>query len=234
MTADSWHRGRKDAPRALGRAGPQAALRGRWDNTASTWGGLPSAKTPTKPSSRREAAQAMCPAGSLLLCLQPSPSEGHHMEEADCWGSAFRTEDRLPLCPPCEQANPLSSSDSKYCKGQLSELRQGSCWATSHQASPQVRPGQKRWEGNHVPVGSHETHNQTTPFSVPCALPPEPAGSAAAGAAPWCQCRVPGTCPSVQPPELKSDPSPDGKACKGTGNLSGELHKVFASSTEQT
>lgn len=168
------------------------------------------------------------------LCLQPSPSAGHRMEEADCCGSAFRTEDLLPLCPPCEQANPFSSSDSKYCKGQCSELCQGSCWATSHQASPQVRPGQKRWEGNHVPVGSHVKHNQTTPFSVPCALSPEPAGSAAAGAALWCQCRVPGTCPSVQRPELKSGPSPDGKACKGTGNLSGELHKVFASSTEQT
>lgn len=67
MTADSWHRGRKDEPRALGRAGPQAALRGRQTTQPSTRGGLPSAKTPTKPSPRREAAQAICPAGSLLL-----------------------------------------------------------------------------------------------------------------------------------------------------------------------
>lgn len=45
------------------------------------------------------------------LCLQPSCSEGCHVEEAGCWGSASRTEDHLPLCPPCEQANPFSSSD---------------------------------------------------------------------------------------------------------------------------
>lgn len=100
--------------------------------------------------------------------------------------------------------------------------------------------GWKRREGNHVqvrgcerPVATRHTTKRNLfhalrsekclcshgaeQGAVPCALPPEPAGSGAAGAAPWSCCREPGRFPSEHQSEQKSGPFPVGKACEGKG-----------------
>lgn len=80
-----------------------------------TWGGGRGVFLQSQPQQSPHRAVRLCRQCVLQeassLCLQPSCSEGCHVEEAGCWGSASRTEDHLPLCPPCEQANPFSSSD---------------------------------------------------------------------------------------------------------------------------